>query len=167
MPAYHLAQVNIGRVKYPTDDPRMAGFMTKLDEINALAERSPGFVWRLQTPAGNATYLRPYEDDESILINMSVWESVETLKHYVYRTAHAEYLRHREEWFEKFKSSYLALWWVPAGHLPGIDEARKRIAHLDAHGPTQFAFTFKNVFPPDEEFQRAIDYSSFVPCPAV
>lgn len=166
MPVYHVAEVNIGRVRYPTDDPRMAGFMTKLDEINALAERSPGFVWRLQTPAGNATYLRPYEDD-SILINMSVWESVETLKQYVYRTAHAEYLRHREEWFEKFESTYVALWWVPAGHLPGIDEARKRIAHLDAHGPTQFAFTFKNVFPPDDDFQQGIDWSSFVPCPAI
>jgi hypothetical protein len=167
MPAYHIAEVNIGRVRYPTDDPRMAGFMTKLDQINALAERSPGFVWRLQTPSGNATYLRPYDDDDSILINMSVWESVETLKDYVYRTAHAEFLRHREEWFEKFKSSYLALWWVPAGHLPGIDEARKRIAHLDAHGPTQFAFTFKHAFQPDDEFQGAIDWSSFVPCPAV
>jgi hypothetical protein len=153
MPAYHIAQVNIGRVRYPTDDPRMAGFMTKLDEINVLAERSPGFVWRLQTPAGNATYLRPYDDDDSILINMSVWESVETL-------------RHREEWFEKFKSTYLALWWVPVGHLPGVDEAVKRIAHLDAHGPTQFAFTFKHVFQPDDEFQRGIDWSSFMPCPA-
>jgi len=166
MPAYHIAQVNIGRVRYPTDDPRMAGFMTTLDEINVLAERSPGFVWRLQTPAGNATYLRPYDDDDSILINMSVWQSVETLKHYVYRTAHAEYLRHRAEWFEKFKSTYLALWWVPVGHLPGVDEAVKRIAHLDAHGPTQFAFTFKHVFQPDDEFQRGIDWSSFMPCPA-
>jgi hypothetical protein len=80
---------------------------------------------------------------------------------------HAELLRHRHEWFEKFESSYLALWWVPIGHIPGIDEAKKRLAHLDVHGPTQFAFTFKKAFDPDEEFQSGIDWSSFVPCPAV
>jgi hypothetical protein len=165
MSAYHVAQVNIGRIRFPLDDPRMAGFMTRLDDINALADRSRGFVWRLQTSAGNATYFRPYDDDR-VLMNMSVWETIEDLKHYVYRTAHAEFLRHREEWFERFSSSYLALWWVPAGHRPGIDEAKKRVAHLDARGPTQFAFTFKSVFPADEEFQSAIDWSSFVPCPA-
>ena len=165
MSAYHVAQVNIGRIRFPLDDPRMAGFMTRLDDINALADQSRGFVWRLQTSAGNATYFRPYDDDR-VLMNMSVWETIENLKHYVYRTAHAEFLRHREEWFERFSSSYLALWWVPAGHRPGIDEAKKRVAHLDAHGPTQFAFTFKSVFPPDEEFQSAIDWSSFMPCPA-
>jgi Domain of unknown function (DUF3291) len=169
--SYLLAQVNIARMREPLDSPLLAGFVAALDPVNALADAAPGFVWRLQTEDGNATAVRAFDWDRAgsagVLINMSVWESVETLKHYVYRTAHAEYLRHREEWFEKFKSTHLALWWVPGGHLPGIDEARKRIAHLDAHGPTQFAFTFKNVFPPDEEFQRAIDYSSFVPCPVV
>ena len=166
MSTYHLAQVNIGRVKAPPDDPRMAGFMNRLDEINALADRSPGFVWRLQTSEGNATYFRPYEDDR-ILMNMSVWETVESLKTYVYRSVHAELLRQRQEWFEIFASTYLALWWVPKGHLPSIDEATKRIAYLDAHGPTQFAFNFKAVFQPDEKFQRGIDWSSFRPCPAV
>ena len=165
MAGYHLAQVNIGRIRFPVDDPAMAGFMTRLDEINALAERSPGFVWRLQTSEGNATYFRPYDDDR-VLLNMSVWETVEQLKHYVYHTAHAEYLRQRQLWFESFGSTYAALWWVPAGHLPGIDEAKKRLAYLDAHGPTQFAFTFKAVFPADEEFQRTINWSSFQPCPA-
>lgn len=164
MTQYHLAQVNIGRIRGPLDGPVMAGFMARLDEINALAESSPGFVWRLQTPAGNATYLRPYEDDDQILINMSVWETVDALKHYVYRTAHAELLRHRHEWFEKFRGTYIALWWVPAGHIPGIDEATKRLAHLEAHGPTEFAFTFKAVFPPTDEFQHGIDWSSFQPC---
>jgi hypothetical protein len=144
----------------------MAGFVRRLDEINALADRSPGFVWRLQASEGNATYLRPYDDDR-ILINMSVWETVAALKHYVYRSVHAELLRQRQEWFKKFAGAYLALWWVPVGHIPGIDEAKKRIAHLDAHGPTQFAFTFKTVFRPDEEFQKGIDWSSFQPCPAV
>jgi heme-degrading monooxygenase HmoA len=145
MANYHLAQVNIGRLRGPVVSPEMAGFVNRLAEINALAERSPGFVWRLQTDAGDATYLRPYED-ERILINMSVWESIEALKAYTYRTAHAELLRHRQEWFEQFSGTYLALWWVPAGHVPSVDEAKERIAHLDTHGPTQLAFTFKNVF---------------------
>jgi hypothetical protein len=162
---YHIAQVNIGRVKGPLEDPVMAGFVARLEEINALADGSPGFVWRLQTSAGNATYFRPYDDDR-LLLNMSVWETVDALKSYVYHTAHAELLRQRHAWFEKFAGAYAALWWVPAGHIPGIDEAKKRLAHLDAHGPTQFAFTFKSVFQPDEEFQQGIDWSSFEPCPA-
>jgi hypothetical protein len=148
MTAYHLSQVNLGRVKAPVDDPLMSDFMNALDEINALAERSAGFVWRLQTAEGNATDFRPYDDDR-ILLNMSVWESVEALKNYVYRSAHAEYLRRRHEWFEVFQGVYAALWWVPAGHVPSIEEARERIAHLDAHGPTPFAFTFQTAFAPD------------------
>jgi len=166
MNRYHMAQVNIGRIRASLDDPVMAGFVARLDEINTLADRSPGFVRRLQASEGNATYLRPYDDDR-ILINMSVWETVDALKHYVYRSVHAELLRQRQEWFEKFAGAYLALWWVPVGHIPGIDEAKKRVAHLEAHGPTQFAFNFKTVFQPDEEFQKGIDWSSFQPCPAV
>jgi hypothetical protein len=165
MSRYHIAQVNVGRVKAPVEHPSMAGFTTRLDELNALPDGSPGFVWRLQTPAGNATYFRPYDDD-SILMNMSVWESIETLRHYVYQTVHAELLRHRHEWFDKFVGTYTALWWVPAGHRPGIDEARKRLAYLEKYGLTEFAFTFKTTFPPDEQFQNAIDWSSFHPCPA-
>ena len=165
MTRYHIAQVNIGRVKEPVEHPSMSGFMTRLDEINALADTSPGFVWRLQTSEGNATYFRPYADDR-ILVNMSVWVSIETLRHYVYQTAHAALLRQRHEWFEKFAGAYTALWWVPAVHRPGLDEAKKRLAHLETHGPTQFAFTFKTTFQPDEQFQQAIDWSSFQPCPA-
>src|SRR5581483_11905595 len=150
MSNYHIAQVNIGRVRAPLDDAIMAGFVNRLDDLNALADRSPGFVWRLQTSAGNATYFRPYENDDRILLNMSVWESIEALRQYVYKTAHAEMLRHRHEWFERFAGSYVALWWVPVGHRPSIDEAKKRIAHLDEHGPTEFAFTFKSTFKPDE-----------------
>jgi hypothetical protein len=166
MGKYHLAQVNMGRVKAPIDAPLLAGFVARLDEINALAERSPGFVWRLQTPEGNATYFLPYPHDDRILINMSVWETAEALRHYVYQSAHAELLRQREAWFEKFAGVYLALWWVPAGHRPGVDEATKRLAHLEKHGPTQFAFTFKKIFEPDEQFQSRIDWASFEPCPA-
>jgi len=166
MSEFHIAQVNIGRIRAELDDPIMAGFVNRLEEINALADGSPGFVWRLQEPAGNATYLRPY-DDERTLMNMSVWESIEPLRHYVFKTAHVELLRQRQAWFEKFAGAYTALWWVPAGHIPGIDEAKKRLAHIESHGPTQFAFTFAKTFPPDEEFQRGIDWASFAPCPAM
>ena len=166
MARYHIAQVNIGRVRAPIEDRLMAGFVARLDEINALADQSPGFVWRLQTTEGNAIYLRPYDDDR-ILINMSVWETVDALREFVYRTTHAELLQQRHDWFEKFAGAYMALWWVPAGHIPGIDEAKKRLEHLATHGPTQFSFTFKAVFQPDEEFQRGIDWASFQPCPAV
>ncbi|HST11560.1 MAG TPA: DUF3291 domain-containing protein [Terriglobales bacterium] len=167
MTNYHLAQVNIGRIKAPLDDPTMAGFMNRLDELNALADRSPGFVWRLQTGEGNATYFRPYDGDDRILLNMSVWENIETLKHYVYRTMHAELLRQRHDWFEKFSGTYSALWWVPQGHRPSIDEAKQRIAHLEEHGPTEFAFTFKTTFLPNEDFQKEINWSAFKPCPAL
>ena len=105
---FHIAQVNSGRIKEPLESDVMAGFVARLDEINALADGSEGFVWRLQTEAGNATYLRPYDDDR-ILVNMSVWESVGALKTYVYRTAHAELLRDRNQWFEKFDAAYVAL----------------------------------------------------------
>jgi hypothetical protein len=165
MSGYHVAQVNIGRIRAELSDPIMAGFVERLDEINALADASPGFVWRLQTNEGNATYFRPFADDR-MLLNMSVWESVESLRHYVYKSMHRELLRQRHAWFEKLEIAYLALWWVPAGHIPGIDEAKRRVAHLDAHGPTQFAFTFQNVIAVDEEYQRGIDWSSFVPCTA-
>jgi hypothetical protein len=167
MSQYHIAQINIGRIKAPLDDPSMAGFMNRLDELNALADRSHGFVWRLQTGEGNATYFRPYEHDDRILLNMSVWEDIETLQHYVYHTMHAELLRQRHDWFDKFAGPYMALWWVPVGHRPSIDEAKKRIAYLEAHGPSEFAFTFKTTFPPNEDFQRGIDWSAFLPCPAV
>jgi Domain of unknown function (DUF3291) len=167
MSHYQIAQVNMGRIKAPLDHPSMAGFMNRLDELNALADNSPDFVWRLQTGEGNATYFRPYDHDDRILLNMSVWEDIESLQHYVYRTMHAELLRHRHEWFEKFEGTFTALWWVPAGHHPSIDEAKKRIAHLDANGPTEFAFTFKTTFQPNEDFQKGINWSAFLPCPAI
>ena len=162
----HLAQINIGRMRGALEGPVMSGFVARFDEINALADGSPGFVWRLQTDAGNATYLRPY-DDERVIVNMSVWETVEDLRSFVYSERHAEVLRQRQDWFEKLESAVTALWWVPAGHVPSIDEAKKRLAHLQEHGPTPFAFSFRSVFPPDEEVARATDWSAFEPCPAV
>jgi hypothetical protein len=165
MAKFHMAQVNIARMKAPLDSSVMVGFVERLDEINALADRSPGFVWRLQTSAGNATYLRPYDDDR-ILFNLSVWATADALKDYVYHTAHAQLLRQRQQWFEQFAGVYIALWWVPAGHIPGIEEAKKRLAYLDSNGPTQFAFGLKSILPLDEEFQQSIDWSCFQPCRA-
>lgn len=151
MTRFHLAQVNIGRLIAPIDDPVMEGFRSQLDPINALADRSPGFVWRLQTEEGNATAIRPYED-ERMAINMSVWESLEALQKFVYQTAHVGPLRDRKQWFEPIEGPILALWWVPAGHIPTIAEALDRLAHLKQHGPTREAFTFRTPFPaPDAE----------------
>jgi hypothetical protein len=146
-PSRHLAQVNIARARAPLDGPEMAGFVARIDEINALADGSPGFVWRHPSGTGDATYLRPYDDDR-ILFNLSVWRSVEDLRAYVYRSVHTEVMRRRQEWFEKFDGAYVALWWIPPGQTPSIDEAKARLAHLDRHGPTTTAFTFKTPFPP-------------------
>jgi hypothetical protein len=162
----HLAQVNIARLKAPLESPLLAGFVARLDEINALADGSPGFVWRLQVGEGNATYLRPYDDDR-ILFNMSVWEGLEPLRAYVYLSAHRELLRQRQEWFSRFEGVYAALWWVPAGHRPSVDEAKKRLAHLQENGPTPWAFSFKEPFPPDAAVVEATDWSAFEPCPSM
>lgn len=148
MSGFHLAQVNIARMRFPLDSPEMAGFVTRLDEINALAERSPGFVWRFQTAEGNAVSMRAYED-ERILFNLSVWESIDALKDYSYRTSHAELLRDRRQWFEEMEQPSLALWWIPAGHVPSVDEARQRLSHLQQHGPSPVAFTFRTLHAPD------------------
>ena len=143
---WHLAQVNIARMLAPLDSPVMAGFVAKLDEFNALADRSPGFVWRFQSESGNATYLRPYDDDR-IIFNLSVWQTPDHLKAYVYRTGHADMIRQRQQWFEHRDEAILALWWIPAGHLPAVDEAKNRLAHLRQHGATAHAFSFRQIFP--------------------
>lgn len=165
MSGYHIAQVNIGRIVAELDDPVMSGFVNRLDEINALADASPGFVWRLIVNDGNATYLRPFEDPRT-LMNMSVWKTAEQLRHFVFKTMHVELLRERHAWFEKFAGTYTALWWVPAGHIPSVDEAKRRLAHLETNGPTEFAFTFQSVVSPSEDFQNSIDWASFRPCSA-
>lgn len=138
---HHIAQINIGRTVAPLDSPELAGFVGRLAEINALADRSPGFVWRFQTESGDATSLQPYEDPR-IIINMTVWETLELLHDFVYRTAHIELLRQRKQWFEKFPGPYYALWWVPQGHIPTVEEGKQRLAHLAAYGPSPEAFWF-------------------------
>jgi hypothetical protein len=144
---HHLAQVNIARMVAPIDSPIMAGFVAKIDEFNLLADRSPGFVWRFQNDSGNATYLRPYDDDR-IIFNLSVWETPDHLKAYVYRTGHADLVRQRQQWFEHSEAASLALWWIPAGHRPTVDEAKDRLAHLRQQGSSARAFGFRQVFPP-------------------
>src|SRR6185503_11343278 len=137
MPNYHLAQINIARMLAPIDDPIMAEFVAQLGPVNALADSSLGFVWGLQTESGDATSLKVY-DDEMIIINLTVWESVEALREFVYKGAHHGVLRDRKRWFEKFDGPYTTLWWIPAGHLPDTDEAKARLEHLREHGETEY-----------------------------
>jgi Domain of unknown function (DUF3291) len=162
----HLAELNIGRLNAPMDAPETAEFKDNLDRINALAEAAPGFVWRLQTDEGNATSIKAFDDDLTIL-NLSVWTSVEALADYVYRTAHTPFLRRRREWFEKADAPIVVLWWVPAGHEPTVAEALERLDHLRANGATSYAFTFRERFAPADGGQLApADTDDRDACPA-
>lgn len=142
----HLAQINIGRLVAPIDDPRIAGFVSQLAPINKLAEESPGFVWRLQSDSGNATDVA-YNDDPTILVNMSVWESLETLKGYVYRSRHVGVFKDRAKWFQKMDLPHYCLWWVPVGHIPAVAEGRERLEHYQKQGSTAEAFWFSEPYP--------------------
>lgn len=141
-----LAQINIGRLIAPIDDPRIADFVAQLEPINALADRAPGFLWRLQSSSGNATDIA-YSDDPFIFVNMSVWASIEALRDYVYSSKHVEVLRQRARWFEKMDRSHSCLWWISDGHIPTIAEGRERLEHFQAHGPTPHSFWFSKTFP--------------------
>jgi hypothetical protein len=141
----HLAQLNVGRVRYEVDDPRMADFVNNLARVNALAERTPGFVWRYQDASGNATDTRPYDGDPRMAINLSVWENVESLERFVWQTVHKRFYGRRTEWFEHPESAYFVMWWVPAGHRPSVAEAVERLEHLRSHGPTERAFGWESL----------------------
>ncbi len=155
MSTYQLAQLNIGIIKGPIDSPVMAEFVANLDRINALAERSPGFVWRLQTAEGNATAIRPYPENENMAVNLSVWQDVDSLRRFVFQSAHVEIMRRRGEWFVKMGEAFLVLWWVPKGHIPTIEEAKERLELLRRKGPTGEAFTFRQAYPPPDAPQSA------------
>ena len=142
---YHLAQINVGRFHFPAEDPRNADFMDNLDGINALAEASPGFIWRLKDDSGNATSIRAF-DDPHILVNMSVWDTLESLQLFAYRSEHVKFFRRRSEWFTDFGGPSMALWWVKAGHLPPPAEGRAMLEHITMHGSTPTAFTFREKF---------------------
>jgi Domain of unknown function (DUF3291) len=146
---YHLAQVNIAKMLAPIDSPVMADFAANLDPINALAERSEGFVWRLKEDNNNATSIKVYDDD-FIIVNMSVWESVDHLYTYAYRTDHVQYIGRRKEWFERMSEHHMALWYVPQGEYPTVADAVARLNYLRQNGETPFAFTFKKRFGVDD-----------------
>ncbi|MDZ4735655.1 MAG: DUF3291 domain-containing protein [Rhodospirillaceae bacterium] len=144
--AFHLAQINIGRLNAPVDDPSLVAFMAALDPVNTLAEQSPGFVWRLKDESGHATYIRAY-DDPQMIVNVTVWESLEALRDFTYLGVHKGVLGRRNEWFEKLDGPYMALWWIDAGAVPTTGEGVARIDHLARHGPGEHAFTFAQPFP--------------------
>jgi hypothetical protein len=145
MARHHLAQLNVGRLLAPIDSPQIRGFVDGLEPINALADSAQGFVWRLQTEDGDATAVR-ISDDELLIVNLSVWDSIDALKAFAYRSDHRHYLARRAEWFEHSGEPYLVLWWVPAGHIPSVGEAADRLQQLRGHGPSAEAFTFDEVY---------------------
>jgi Domain of unknown function (DUF3291) len=146
MATYRLAQCNIGRLLAPLDSPQLAGFVGALEPINELADQAPGFVWRLQTEDGDATAIRAFDDD-MLIMNMSVWESLEALGEFVYRSPHREVMRGRRQWFEKLAEAYMVLWWIPADTVPTVADAKARLEVLRRDGPTADAFTFRTAFP--------------------
>ena len=142
---HHLAQLNVARLRAPLTSPLLSDFVAALEPVNALADSSPGFVWRLQTADGDATTIQAFDDDR-IIVNMSVWTSVRALGDFVYRSRHAEVMRRRREWFEQMAEVFVVLWWIPAGHVPTVAEAKERLALLEANGPGLDAFTFRAPF---------------------
>jgi hypothetical protein len=145
--AFDLAQVNVALPRETHISAVFADFIAALAPINALAESSPGFVWRFQEDGDGALFVRSFGDD-AIVFNMSTWESLDALADFVFKSAHSAIMRERRKWFLPTKEAYAALWWVPVGHRPSVNEAEERVAHLRQHGPTPFAFTFKQAFPP-------------------
>ncbi|APV50922.1 hypothetical protein BWI17_15225 [Betaproteobacteria bacterium GR16-43] len=143
-----LAQLNIARLKAPIDSPELADFVAGLDIINALAEKAPGFVWRLKDESGSATAIEtPF--GEGVIVNLTVWRDAESVHAFAFKGEHADYMRRRREWFVKMAEAYAALWWVPAGHRPDVHEAARRLDHLRRNGPTPEAFTFREALSPD------------------
>jgi hypothetical protein len=139
---HHIAELNIGRIRYPIDDPRMAEFTNNLALVNDIADRSAGFIWRFVDDSGNATNTRPY-DDPRIIVNFSVWESVAALERFVWQTVHKYFYGRRADWFEPFDGPSFVLWWVPAGHRPSVAEAMARLEHLKQLGPSDHAFNWQ------------------------
>lgn len=152
----HLAQVNVSLPVAPLDSAQLADFMAALDPVNALADAAPGFVWRMQTADGNATAVRVFDDDE-LIVNMSVWTSIEALSDFVFDGAHREVLRRRRTWFVRMSEAMEAMWWIPEGAVPTVAEGEERLRHLRVHGPTPHAFTFRNPFPDTDGLAVRVD----------
>lgn len=164
MSNYHIAELNIATLNAPLDSPELKDFVDNLDRINALAESSPGFAWRLVGDGNDATSLRPLGDN--VIVNLSVWRDVDSLRNYVYRTAHVEIMKRRREWFSRMKDAYLAMWWVPAGHQPTVAEAVAKLQHLRQFGPTAEAFTFGEAFSAPDAAVAGARFSFKDSCPA-
>ena len=156
MTAWHLAQINIARLLAPEGDPKVQPFFDALDRINAAAEQSDGFVWRLIGDGNSATDIQPTVDP-LLIVNMSVWRNAESLFSYVYKSEHTSLMANRKDWFERFESAFMALWWVPAGHRPTVEEGLSKLWHLDQFGPTSYAFTFKARFPAPDQAGGPVD----------
>jgi hypothetical protein len=155
-PQFHLAQVNVAKPLGPPGSDVLAEFMAALAPINALADAAPGFVWRLQTDAGDATAVPVFGSTE-YMVNMSVWTDLESLANFVFKSGHVEVMRRRRAWFEPMTEAYVALWWVPAGVVPTVADAEERLLHLREHGPTPFAFTVRAPFPSPSEDEISAD----------
>jgi hypothetical protein len=164
MSNYQLAQLNIATLKAPLDSPELRDFVDNLDRINALAENTPGFVWRLVGDGNDATSLRPLGDN--VIVNMSVWQDVTALLAYVYNSAHTAIMRRRREWFTRMAEMHMVLWWVPAGHVPTVEEAVAKLMHLRQHGPTPEAFTFGEAFSAPDASAASEPTSFKDSCPA-
>ena len=146
---YQLAQINVARLLKPLDHPQIAGFVSQLDTINALAEQSEGFIWRLKDEvSNNATALNPYQDP-LMIVNMSIWKDVDSLMNYVYKSAHVAVFKQRKLWFEKPSKAHMALWWVKEGDLPTANDGKERLEYLQKNGSTAYAFSFAKIFNPE------------------
>jgi hypothetical protein len=164
MSSYHLAQLNVAELKAPLDSPELKDFVDNLDRVNALAEAAPGFAWRLKGDGNDATSLRPLGDN--VIVNMSVWRDVESLKDFVYRSAHVEIMKRRREWFTRMADAYMVLWWVPAGHEPTVAEAVARLQRLREKGVSPEAFTFAKAFAAPDAADPDAGFSFLDTCPA-
>ncbi len=155
--SHELAEVNIALAREPLDTPLLAEFMALLDPVNPRADGAPGFVWRMQTEDGDATGVRGFGDDPQLIINLTVWETLEAMREFVYNDpAHVQVMRKRRSWFERL-DLYTVLWWVPSGHRPSVAEAEGRLEHLREHGPSPVAFTFRHHFDSPGSVEEHID----------
>jgi hypothetical protein len=150
MKKYQLAQINIAKLLEPIDSPLLEDFVADLDRINAIAENSDGFIWRLKSEKGNALSINPYNDD-SFIVNVSVWENVDALKNFVYRSGHVEVFMKRKKWFESIKTPHMAMWWIIENEFPTPKMCKERLDFLTKHGESIEAFSFKNIFKPLNE----------------
>lgn len=142
----YLAQLNIAEAIASMESPVMADFVNNTDRINALAEKHPGFVWRLKEEGSNDSYSIKAFESEFTLVNMSVWKDRESLFDYVYKSGHIEILKRRKEWFDKMPKMHMVLWYVAKGHIPNLDEGKERLEYFQKHGESAYAFSFKSDF---------------------